>query len=174
MAMTAGAERIKVKIMAQPRAPLPWEVKTVMALLGLLCLEVLRELVVFALSSSAPPSGSALTGPLYHGDSEFRISGGGSGMGAVFFLAIYIGLVIGLTLRSPLSWLMGLILVGGAGVVNLLFLLPAFQHLFNEQARSMFAQGPQEKAWTIAKIVMQFGVAGLLGIAWLRGRLKED
>jgi len=174
MAMAAGAERIKVKIMQETRPPLPWEVKAVMALLGLLCLEVLRELVLFALSSSAPPSGSALTGPLYSGDSEYRISGSGTGMGAIFFLAIYIGLLIGLSLRSPLSWLMGLILAGGAGVVNLLFLLPAFQHLFSEQARSMFALTPQEKAWAVAKIALQFGVAGLLGIAWLRGRLKED
>lgn len=160
--------------MQEPRPPLPWEVKTVMALLGLLCLEVLRELVVFALADSGPPKGSALTGPLYPGDSDYRITVSGSGMGAVFFLLIYVGLLIGLTLRSPLSWLMGLILAGGAGVVNLLFLLPAFHHLFHEDARSMFAQGPGERMWTIVKIVLQLGVAGLLGIAWLRGRLKED
>jgi len=151
-----------------------------MAVLGLLCLEMLRELALYVLNSPTDVFNFTEAGPFapkYHGNSEYRISDSGSGVGALFFLFIYVGLMIGLWRRSPLALLMGLILLGGAGVVNLLFLWPAFLNLLKGTDPSMVTNAvpvPQRNAWTYAKIALQLSVPALLGLAWLRGRLRWD
>ncbi|MBV8880010.1 MAG: hypothetical protein JO332_08610 [Planctomycetaceae bacterium] len=162
--------------MSESRPPLPWEVKAPMAVLGLLCLEVLRELAVFVLHSPAGVFMLTESGPFgqkYHGNSEYRITDSGTGVGGLLFLAIYVGLIVGLRLRSPLAWVMGLLLTGGAGVVNLLFLLPAFQNLFPAHGAPIADGGPQERIWTIARIALQLSVPALLILAKLRGRLRD-
>jgi hypothetical protein len=159
------------------KPPLPWEIKAVMAVLAILCLEAVRELIVFSLASpevAATNPGSTWDFHQYHGNSDYRITDSGTGMGMLVFLPIYIGLVIGCWLRSPLAFWMGLILAGGAGVVNLLLLLPAVRELV--QPTSVLAESfhePHERFWTIVRIVLQLSVPLLLLLARLRGRLRD-
>ena|SRR6185295_4336851 len=164
--------------MSEPRPALPWEVKTAMAVLGLLCLEVIRQLVVFALLSPGTPDTfhEPFAKKMYNGGSEYRITESGTGIGALMFLAVYVGLIIGLRLRSPLALLMGFLLAGGAGIVNALFLLPFFRDLLAGSEHTTIAKAyvdPQERYWLMARIAMQLAVPALLGFAWIRGRLKD-
>lgn len=164
--------------MSEPRSALPWEVKTAQAVLGLLILELLRQLVVFLLLSPGTPDTAhdAFSKQMFHGGSEYRITESGTGIGALLFFAIYLGLIIGLWLRSPLALLMGLLLAGGAGLVNALFLLPSFRDLLAGSEHTTIARAyvdPQERFWLICRIAMQFSVPALLIVAKLRGRLKD-
>lgn len=164
--------------MSESRPALPWEVKTAQALLGLLILELLRQLIVFLLlSPGTPDTGhAAFSKQMFHGGSEFRITESGTGIGALMFLIVYVGLLIGLWRRSPLALVMGLLLAGGAGVVNLLFLLPMFRDLVAGSAHSPITPAfvdPRERLWLYFRIAMQLAVPALLGLAWLRGRLKD-
>lgn len=164
--------------MSEPRPATPWEIKATMAVLGLLCLEVIRQLVVFLiLSPGTPDTGhAAFSRHMFSGGSEYRITEGGTGIGALLFLAVYVGLLIGLRLRSPLAWVMGLLLAGGSGIVNILFMLPMFQDLVAGSEHTTIAKAfvdPQEKFWLIARIAMQLSVPVLLVLAKLRGALKD-